>query len=139
MTRQDIEATTEMSVPQPPPRPGLAQRPKDTKLISRDIEGGMKGLKEVPVPPRPGLQTPRRKPASTGMACRSLLASQTTISQYKDNCNLEEPALTPFPLFPSLASSPTKVATASSQVLIDRGLAPSPQKEQYRSKKGFVR
>jgi hypothetical protein len=74
------------------------------------------------------------------MARRSLLASQTTIGLQKDESDLEELALTPLPLFPPLASSPTKVAAASSQqMLIDRGLAPSPQKEQYRSKKGFVK
>ena len=100
----------------------------------------MKGLKGVPVPPRPLLQTLRWRPASTAMARRSLLASQNTTSPHKDESNLEDLTLTPFPLFPPLASSPTKAAVASSQqVLIDRGLAPSPGKEQYRFKKGFVK
>jgi len=100
----------------------------------------MTDIKELPIPPRPQLQTPRWKPASTTMARRSLLASQTTIGLHKDESDSEEPALAPFPLFPPLVSSPTRAAAASTQqMLIDRGLAPSPQKEQYRSKKGFVK
>jgi hypothetical protein len=139
MARQDVELKTEMSVPQPPPRPGLAQRP-DTTSIPQETGEGMTGLNEVPIPPRPELQTPRRKPASTAMARRSLLASQAITGLHKDEGDSEEPTLTPFPLFPLLPSSPTKVAaTSSQQVLIDRGLAPSPEKEHYRSKKGFVK
>ena len=139
MSRQNVEPKTEMSIPRPPPHPGLAQRPKDAKTIQQDAREGMKSLKEVPIPPAPRFQPPRRKPTSTAMAHRSLLASQTTTGLQKDESDLEEPDLTPFPLFPPLASSPTNVATASSQQrLIDRGLAPSPQKE-YRSKKGFVK
>lgn len=138
MSRQDVEPKTEMSVPQPPPRPGLAQRPKGAKLIPQDTRGGMTSLKKVPIPPTPRLQTPRRKPASTAIAHRSLLASQNTTGPQKNEGDLEELDLNPFPLFPPLASSPTK-ATSSQQALIDRGLAPSPQKEQYRSKKGFVK
>jgi hypothetical protein len=53
MTRQDVELKTEMSVPQPPPRPGLAQRPKDIKSVPQNTEEGMKSLNEVPIPPRP--------------------------------------------------------------------------------------
>ena len=100
----------------------------------------MKGLNEVPIPPRPGVQTTPRKPASTAMAHRSLLASQISIGPRKDESDPEEPALTSFPLFPPLASSPMKAtATSPQQMLIDRGLAPSPQKEQHRPKKGFVK
>lgn len=140
MTRQDVELKTGMCVPQTPTRPILAQRRKDIKLVSQDTEECMKGLNEVPVPPRPGVQTTRRKPASTAMAHRSLLASQISTGPRQDEGDLDEPALTPFPLFPPLASSPMKVAaTSSQQMLIDRGLAPSPQKEQYRSKKAFVK
>lgn len=140
MTSQDVEPKTEMSVSQPPPHHSFAQRPMDTKLISKDTEECMKGLNEVPVPPRPGVHTTRRKPASTAMAHRSLLASQISIGLRKDESDPEEHALTPFPLFPSLASSPTKVAaTCSQQISIDRGLGLTPQKGQYRSKKGFVK
>jgi hypothetical protein len=140
MTRQVVEPKTGVRVPQPPPRPRLAQRQKDIDLVSQDTEGRTKGLNEVTVPPHPGVQTTRRKPASTSMARRSLLASQTSTGLQQSTSDLEEPALTPFPLFPPLASSPTKIAaTSSQQMLIDRGLAPSPQKEQYRSKKGFVK
>ncbi len=140
MARQDVEPKTEMSVPQLPLYPRFAQRPKNTKLVSKDTEECMKGLNCIPIPPRPGVQTIQRKPASTAMARRSLLASQISIGLRKDESDPEEPALTPFPLFPPLASSPTKATdTSSQQMLIDRGLAPSPQKEQYRSKKGFVK
>lgn len=140
MTCQDVGPKTEMSVPQPPPRPGLAQRPKDAKFIPQDTREGMNNLKELPVPPRPWLQTPRRNPANTTMARRSLLASQHTTGLHQDETDLGKTALTPFPLFPPLALSPMKaVAANSQQMLIDRGLAPSPQKEQYRSKKGFVK
>ena len=140
MTSQDVEPKTEMSVPQPPLHPRFAQRPMDTKLVLKDTEGRMKGLNKVAVPPRPDVHATRQKPASTAMARRSLLASQISIGLRKDESDPEEHALTPFPLFPSLASSPTKVAaTSSQQMLIDRGLGLSPQKEQYRSKKGFVK
>jgi len=140
MSRQDVKPKTEMSIPQPPQRPGLTQRPRDVKTIPQDAREGIANLKGVSIPPPPRFQTPRRKPASTAMAHRSLLASQTTAGLHEDEGDLEELALTPFPLFPPLASTPTKPATASSQqMLIERGLAPSPQKEQYRSKTGFVK
>jgi len=140
MTRQYVEPETGLRVPQPPPHPRLAKRQQDVKLVSQDTEESTKGLNEVPIPPRPGVRTTRRKPASTAMARRSLLDAHISIGPHHDESDLDEPALTTFPLFPPLASSPTKdAATSSQQMLIDRGLAPSPQKEQYRSKKGFVK